>query len=541
MVQDVERFDPERHVLPVVDNVEVLAYPEIQVPIPRTPQDTDTGIAKLSLGRVLEAVDVDPRIVYAGATDRAVTHAVRPFERAGRLQRLPRTVVDRDWQSTVRLEDAVHRPAIQGDVLRARRITAVHLAEGQLVDGRQAEVVAHVVGRRSVVLLRVRAIQIVIPLARRLTPANTVIPDVVAERLAVGVRGEEFQPLGWWLAQARLQSVVSADPDRVGAARDPDVRVQWVERAALIQRPPGVDRARIGFRLVEVERDDHVARAAPHITNLTGERVGQLALDHEIPLLRELGPQVRSEDAKQRAGTAVHVGDDVREAGSCSAGPGRGVEDAPAFEIERGILSEPEILPGAFHVLHDAEGAAHDPLGGRRPGDADTRLEATVERIVERAAVAVLAGQEQLPRREVYIRLPIVLLDPWRGVLPRQAEIQREVVADAEVVLTENGDAVSELQEGGDQAAPTLRGYLIQEEVREAEAGERARVLEVAKDSLVARIGESLPLVEPTAAELELMTTLEPGVLVSELEGLDVVEFRPASVSETDVAADIEG
>src|SRR6059058_445087 len=123
--------------------------------------------------------------------------------------------------------------------------------------------------------------------------------------------------------------------------------------------------------------------ATAHVTNVGGERVRQLAFDEDVPLLRELRAQVRSEDSVEGSRAAVHVGDDVVEPRGCGAGPGRRVEDLSTFEVERRVLCKSQVLAGPFHVLHDPERAAHDPLVGRGPGGADTRLEATIEGIKE--------------------------------------------------------------------------------------------------------------------------------------------------------------
>src|SRR5437867_1754832 len=79
----------------------------------------------------------------------------------------------------------------------------------------------------------------------------------------------------------------------------------------------------------------------------------------------------------------------------------------------------------------------------------------------------------------------------------------------------------------------------LSEGVPEGEAGEGARVVEVAEDSLVARVGEALPLVEPATAELPLMTTPEQRELLGELVALDVVELLVGGTAQAD-AADIE-
>src|SRR5207253_5874765 len=102
----------------------------------------------------------------------------------------------------------------------------------------------------------------------------------------------------------------------------------------LIERRPRARGTCARLRLVEVEGYHHVAGAAAHVPDLAGERVGQLALDEQVPLLRELRPQVLGEDPIERAGAAVHVGSDVGEADGDAARPGRGIEDSAALEIE---------------------------------------------------------------------------------------------------------------------------------------------------------------------------------------------------------------
>src|SRR5262249_61187338 len=105
----------------------------------------------------------------------------------------------------------------------------------------------------------------------------------------------------------------------------------------------------------------------------------------------------------------------------------------------------------------------------------------------------------------------------------------RQVAPDAEVARGEDADPVLELEERVDQAAAALLRYVVEEEVREGEARECARVVEVAEDPLVAGVGEALALVEPPAPEPELVPALEDRELVGELIGVDVVEFRDAS------------
>src|SRR6185295_119922 len=121
MVQRVERFDLERRVSPVID-VETLADSKIQVPVPGTRENSDTGVAELSARRGREAGDVDPRVVGAGAIYRAVADTVRTLERSCRLKRLARAVVHGDGKAGMRLEDTVDGPAAQDGIRHAARV-----------------------------------------------------------------------------------------------------------------------------------------------------------------------------------------------------------------------------------------------------------------------------------------------------------------------------------------------------------------------------------------------------------------------------------
>src|SRR4051794_8418503 len=93
-----------------------------------------------------------------------------------------------------------------------------------------------------------------------------------------------------------------------------------------------------------------------------------------------------------------------------------------------------------------------------------------------------------------------------------------------------------QLDERRDETAAAFRGHFIEKEVREIETGEGAAVVEVTESAFVAGVGEALTLIQPPASELELVASLEPRVLITELVGLDVVEFGTASVAESEVA-----
>src|SRR5207244_11811969 len=138
MVQDVEGLDPQGQVALVVE-VEVLAEAEVPVPVLGPAHYADAGVPELARGSVLEALDVEPEVVDAGAGDlrAAARHEVRPLERPCRLERLPGAVPDGHREAAVRLEDAVEVPPAEDGVLGAAPIAPVlpALAEGDLVVG----------------------------------------------------------------------------------------------------------------------------------------------------------------------------------------------------------------------------------------------------------------------------------------------------------------------------------------------------------------------------------------------------------------------
>ena len=106
--------------------------------------------------------------------------------------------------------------------------------------------------------------------------------------------------------------------------------------------------------------------------------------------------------------------------------------------------------------------------------------------VVQRPAVAVLAGELELSCLQIDVRLPIVLLDQRRRVFPREPEVQREIVAHAEIILRVDADPMLDVCERGYRAALPLERHVVEQEISEAEAGEGARVVEVAENPLVA-------------------------------------------------------
>ena len=122
------------------------------------------------------------------------------------------------------------------------------------------------------------------------------------------------------------------------------------------------------------------------------------------------------------------------------------VVGALRLEEERRVQRQAQVGAGAFHVLRDAVAAAEHPALAGAVGHADARLPAVVVRLVEGAAVAVLAGEAQLGVAQVEVRLAVVLLDERRGVAPAQAEVEGQRVGDLEVVGGVEGDAVLQVR-----------------------------------------------------------------------------------------------
>ncbi len=268
-----------------------------------------------------------------------------------------------------------------------------------------------------------------------------------------------------------------------------------------------------------------------HVSDPTRERLAQLALHENVPLLGELGPDVLREGSEQVAGPR-DVGVDVGEAVGGLPGSNGGVVEPLALGEVRRVEGQPEVLPHAFHVLDHAVPTADDPLLRGDPGEAQPGFEAAVVSVVERSAVAVPSGQEQSPGGEIEGGLTVVLLHERRGELPGEAQVQRQVARDPEVVLGEEADAVLELRPRIRPAAAALHGHRVEKKIREGEARERAGVEEVAEQARVPGLEARLPLVEPAPAQLHVVTARGDRQLLGCLEGLDVVELLVAGTAE---------
>ena len=116
------------------------------------------------------------------------------------------------------------------------------------------------------------------------------------------------------------------------------------------------------------------------------------------------------------------------------------------LEEERRIERQPQVGAGAFHVLRDAVAAAEHPALAGPVGKSHARFPPVVIRVIERAAVAVLAREELGRVRQIEIGLAVIRLDERRRVGPADAQVQRQVAGDLEIVRGEEADAMLQVR-----------------------------------------------------------------------------------------------
>src|SRR5436853_581737 len=163
------------------------------------------------------------------------------------------------------------------------------------------------------------------------------------------------------------------------------------------------------------QREEHLAR--------------QLALDREIPLLYPRGPHVRVPKTDGRALVRIFRVEYRQALVRGRGGETQGSIVVLELRVERWIQWQPEVGPCAFEEGRDRVSAAQHRLAAqelRRPGKAQARLEIGIVRVVESAAVPILARQllRAAERREV--ALPVGDFVPGCVVFPPQAEVQRQ-------------------------------------------------------------------------------------------------------------------
>ena len=255
------------------------------------------------------------------------------------------------------------------------------------------------------------------------------------------------------------------------------------------------------------------------IADVGGHGRGQQALDEDVPLLRELRPQVRIPRAHlaRRLVERPQLG----EAGGQRPRTRRRIVIDRRFEEERRVERQPQVRARPFHVLRDAVAAAQHPLIGRMPGQPEPRLEPFLVGLVQRAALAAAIFREGLrSRRQIEIRLTVVLLDDRLRVGPAHAEIQRESGRDLDVVLDVDRAPVVQVRPGLRQTAAAFAGHLVEEEIRKREAGKCAAVAEQPQQAVVACVEAALHVMKQLTAELQRLASFDPGELLVDLIGL---------------------
>src|SRR5262249_21995831 len=108
------------------------------------------------------------------------------------------------------------------------------------------------------------------------------------------------------------------------------------------------------------------------------------------------------------------------------------------LRVERWIQRQAQIRARAFEVRRNRKCAAQYHLLIQEAGrvrETNPRLEIFLERLIQSAAGAGPGPEHHLTRKPAEVRLPVGDLDPRRMVLPADAEVQRQVVRRAPVVL----------------------------------------------------------------------------------------------------------
>ena len=113
---------------------------------------------------------------------------------------------------------------------------------------------------------------------------------------------------------------------------------------------------------------------------------------------------------------------------------------------------------------------------GRVIGEADARFKLLVVRIVQRAAVAVLARQEYFAGESVDIRLAIGNFVQRLDEFPTHAEVDRQIARQFVIVLNKDSVAPMPLAPFPDYRAAALGGKQIHQEVAVCEAGTHGAV-----------------------------------------------------------------
>src|SRR5580698_4258499 len=266
-----------------------------------------------------------------------------------------------------------------------------------------------------------------------------------------------------------------------------------------------------------------------NVSNLQSCVIRDFVLNREVVLLhdRRLHCWVPSVDG----GASVRVTGNWRRTGgrTCCRGERRGacVGCVRTFDLwlrERRILGEAQVRTSAFRIRRHGVTAANDCLVfelRRAPRETDTRLDVgpTVHGVVKAAAVAVLVRKFDVAGENVDIGLAIVFFNPGRPSFVTNAEIEREVAGDAEVVLkvTRAEPIALVPRAAGADALPDVAGK-TESEVRARVARVLAGVKESAKFAGVAAVENVDAVAVGLEPDLEAVAAHDPAQVVSELD-----------------------
>src|SRR2546427_8106172 len=127
--------------------------------------------------------------------------------------------------------------------------------------------------------------------------------------------------------------------------------------------------------------------AMTHVSHIGRDGRPDEVLAEDVPLLRELWPQIRIPRAHLTRRLIERP--QIREPRCEAAAAGRRIVGDGRLEEERRIQRQTQVGARSLHVLRDAVAAAQDPTVVGAEGEAEPRLESFLVGTIERAALAI--------------------------------------------------------------------------------------------------------------------------------------------------------
>ena len=338
----------------------------------------------------------------------------------------------------MRGQDAADLPAAQYAIHRTVPMGAhlLPLAERQVIHEGTGEAMPEVeVGRAPFIHAIVQVLHVG-GLAARLA-ALAVIADRIAPGVGPGVGKLVFQAHGEALVQRGLEAIVPLVGAGTGAGNLRNIGPQGRVAAEIWAG----NHLPVDEHILQVGHGHHEMRAmlsdVPDTKCVAGR---QLVLRGEIPLLHLGRPDVGVPKTNGRVviGVGIVQSEEPLVQRGLGIGVRRCVVDRRGLRGEGRVQRQPEVGAGAFQERRDGIGATNHHLltqHVRVIGKADARLEVLLVRVIERPAVAILAGKFQHAAEQAEVRLAVVDFHQWRVILPPQPQIQRQVVGDMPIVL----------------------------------------------------------------------------------------------------------